>query len=63
VARKKERKKIDSLWWWLTSFILALRRQSRKIHELVASLIYRASSRTARVTQRNPISKRGRGGR
>jgi hypothetical protein len=39
----------------------------RQISEFKASLIYRASSRTARATQRNPVSKhiqgrRGRGG-
>jgi hypothetical protein len=32
----------------------ALRRQ---ISELEASLVYRVSSRTARATQRNPVSK------
>jgi hypothetical protein len=30
--------------------------RGRKISELKASLVYRASSRTARATQRNPAS-------
>jgi hypothetical protein len=29
----------------------------RRISEFEASLVYRVSSRTARVTQRNPVSK------
>jgi hypothetical protein len=37
--------------WWHTSLILALGRQRQ------ASLVYRVSSRTARATQRNPVSK------
>jgi hypothetical protein len=36
--------------------ILALDR-GRQISELEASLVYRVSSRTARTTQRNPVSK------
>jgi hypothetical protein len=32
--------------------------RSRQISELEASLIYRVSSRTARATQRNPVSKK-----
>jgi hypothetical protein len=31
--------------------------RSRLISELEASLVYRVSSRTARATQRNPVSK------
>jgi hypothetical protein len=31
--------------------------RSRWISELEASLVYRVSSRTARATQRNPVSK------
>jgi hypothetical protein len=31
--------------------------RSRKISEFEASLVYKVSSRTARVTQRNPVSK------
>jgi hypothetical protein len=38
--------------------IPALRRQSRHISELEATLVYRVSSRTARATQRNPVWKK-----
>jgi hypothetical protein len=31
--------------------------RSRQISEFEVSLVYRVSSRTARVTQRNPVSK------
>jgi hypothetical protein len=31
--------------------------RGRRISEFEASLVYRASSRTARATQRNPVSK------
>jgi hypothetical protein len=31
--------------------------RGRQISEFKASLVYRVSSRTARVTQRNPVSK------
>jgi hypothetical protein len=31
--------------------------RGRRISEFKASLVYRVSSRTARVTQRNPVSK------
>jgi hypothetical protein len=31
--------------------------RGRRISELEASLVYRVSSRTARATQRNPVSK------
>jgi hypothetical protein len=31
--------------------------RGRQISELEASLVYRVSSRTARATQRNPVSK------
>jgi hypothetical protein len=34
--------------------------RDRQISELEASLVYRVSSRTARATQRNPISKKTR---
>jgi hypothetical protein len=37
--------------------IPALRRKSRWISEFEASLVYKVSSRTARATQRNPVSK------
>jgi hypothetical protein len=32
--------------------------RGRQISEFVASLVYRVSSRTARATQRNPVSKK-----
>jgi hypothetical protein len=32
--------------------------RGRRISEFEASLVYRVSSRTARATQRNPISKK-----
>jgi hypothetical protein len=32
--------------------------RGRRISEFKASLVYRVSSRTARATQRNPVSKR-----
>jgi hypothetical protein len=44
--------------WWCTALISALGRQSRRISEFEASLVYRESSRTARAIQRNPVSKK-----
>lgn len=38
--------------------ILALGGRDRWIPEFEASLVHRASPRTARTTQRNPVSKR-----
>jgi hypothetical protein len=35
-----------------------LRQARGKISEFKASLVYRSSSKTARVTQRNPVSKK-----
>jgi hypothetical protein len=32
--------------------------RSRRISEFEASLLYKVSSRTARATQRNPVSKK-----
>jgi hypothetical protein len=32
--------------------------RGRQISELEASLVYRVNSRTARATQRNPVSKK-----
>jgi hypothetical protein len=32
--------------------------RGRQISEFEASLVYKVSSRTARVTQRNPVSKK-----
>jgi hypothetical protein len=43
--------------WWHTPLIPALGRQRQAISEFEASLVYRVSSRTARATQRNPVSK------
>jgi hypothetical protein len=37
--------------------------RGREISEVKASLVYRMSSRTARATQRNPVSRRRRRGR
>ena len=39
-----------------TTLISASRGRGRWISEFEASLIYRVSSRTARATQRNPVS-------
>jgi hypothetical protein len=47
--------------WWNTPLIPALensRSRGRQISEFEASLVYRVSSRTARATQRNPVSKK-----
>jgi hypothetical protein len=41
--------------WWRTPLIPALGRQRQP--EFEASLVYKVSSRTARATQRNPVSK------
>jgi hypothetical protein len=43
--------------WWRMPLIPALGRQSRRISEFEASLIYKVSSRAARAIQRNPVSK------
>jgi hypothetical protein len=40
--------------WWHTPLIPALGKQ---ISEFEASLVYKVSSRTARATQKNPVSK------
>jgi hypothetical protein len=42
--------------WWHMPLIPALGRQ--RISEFKASLVYRVSSRTARATQRNRVSKK-----
>jgi hypothetical protein len=44
--------------WWRTPLIPALGRQRQAISEFEASLVYRMSSRTARATQKNPVSKK-----
>ena len=49
-----------SLWtheWWWRPLIPALKRQKQTDTDCEASLVYRVSSRTARVTQRNPTLK------
>jgi hypothetical protein len=43
--------------WWRTPLIPTLGGRGRQISELEASLVYKVSSRTARATQRNPVSK------
>ena len=48
-------------WWWHRPLISARRRQRQAdLCELEVSLVYRVSSRTARATQRNPVSKKER---
>jgi hypothetical protein len=47
-------KKVSQAWWRMPP-IPALGRQ---ISEFKASLVYRVSSRTARATQRNPVTKK-----
>jgi hypothetical protein len=53
---------IKRLWFyakhnWHTPIIQHLGGRGRRISEFEASLVYRVSSRTARTTQRNPVSK------
>jgi hypothetical protein len=43
--------------WWYIALIPHLESRGRQVSEFEASLVYRASSRTARDTQRNPVSK------
>ena len=43
-------------WRWYTPLNLALRRQA-DLCEFEASLVYVVSSRKAKATQRNPVSK------
>jgi hypothetical protein len=43
--------------WWCMPLIPALGRQRQRISEFEASLVYRVSFRTARATQRNPVSR------
>lgn len=44
--------------WWYKPFVPAQGGWGRPISELESSLIYRASSRAARVTERNPVLKK-----
>jgi hypothetical protein len=53
VLDKMKKSKVSRAWW-PTPLIPALGRQ---ISEFEASLVYKVSSRTARATQRNPVSK------
>jgi hypothetical protein len=48
---------IPSRAWWHTPLIPALGSRGRQISEFEASLVYKVSSRTAKATQRNPVSK------
>jgi hypothetical protein len=43
--------------WWCMLLIPVLGRQRQADSEFKASLLYRVSFRTARATQRNPVSK------
>jgi hypothetical protein len=46
-------------WWWYMLIVLALERKREvDICEFKVSLIYRAISRTAKATQRNPVSNK-----
>jgi hypothetical protein len=45
-------------WWWRTPLIQHLGGRDWWISEFEASLVYKVSSRTARATQRNPVSKK-----
>jgi DNA repair photolyase len=57
LINKLEKKKRKAEWW-LKPSIPALGRQRQVDFEFEASLVYRVSSRTARATQRNPVSKK-----
>ena len=49
---------ISAWWWWCTPSMSALGRQRQmNLCEFKASLVSRASFRTVRATQRNPVSK------
>jgi hypothetical protein len=57
IQRCLAKKNAVSRVWWCTPLIPAFKGRGRQISEFKASLVYRVSSRTARVTQRNPVSK------
>jgi hypothetical protein len=44
--------------WWCSLYSQHLEGRGRWISEFEASLVYRVSSRTARATQRNPVSEK-----
>jgi hypothetical protein len=48
---------LGSQAWWHTPLIPHSGGRGRWISEFEASLLYKVSSRTARATQRNPVSK------
>jgi hypothetical protein len=52
------KQKIGSWAWWRMPLIPALGGRGRRISEFQASLVYKVSFRTARATQRNPVSKK-----
>jgi hypothetical protein len=57
---ENKQKKFWGWTWWHTPLILALWRQRQRqadLYDFKASLVYKESSRTARATQRNPVSK------
>lgn len=47
----------DAQAWWCVLLIPALGGRGRQIAELEDSLVHRVSSKTARATQENPVSK------
>jgi hypothetical protein len=49
------KKKMSRVWWHTPQHSGG---RGRQISEFEASLVYRVSSRTARATQRNPVSKK-----
>ena len=53
----KLKKLSEAGWWWRMPLIPGRQRQV-DLCEFEASLFYRASSRTARITQRNPVTGR-----
>jgi hypothetical protein len=56
-CRRTVKRIIGAGQWWHTPLIKALGGRGRQISEFEASVVYRVSSRTARATQRNPVSK------
>jgi hypothetical protein len=50
LSQKKKKKILAGRWWHLGG-------RDRWISEFEASLVYKVHSRTARATQRNPVSK------